>query len=78
MHLFELNSFVFVSLCAKQEWILEIMTEFLQSPLWKNPIISFVEENCVYFENTEENRLDYTAVHTKFKRLVESKLEAYI
>lgn len=54
------------------------MTEFLQSPLWKNPIISFVEENCVIFENTEENRLDYTEVHTNFKRLVESRLEAYI
>ena len=61
-----------------KEWILEIMAEFLQSPLWKNPIISFVEENCVIFENTEENRLDYTEVHSKFKRLVESKLEAYI
>lgn len=60
------------------EWILEIMTEFLQSPMWKNPIISFVEEHCVVFENTEENRLDYTEVHNKFKRLVESRLEAYI
>ena len=57
---------------------MEIMTEFLQSPMWKNPIISFVEQNCVVFENTEENRLEYTEIHTKFKRLVESRLEAYI
>ena len=54
------------------------MTEFLQSPLWKNPIISFVEENCLVFEDTEENRLEYTEIHTRFKRLVENKLEAYI
>merc|ERR1712060_201564 len=60
------------------EWILEIMTEYLQSPLWKNDIVSFVEENCCVFENTEENRLDYTDVHNRFKELVERKLEAYI
>ena len=61
-----------------QEWILEIMAEFLQSPLWKNQIISFVEEKCVIFEDEEENRLEYTEIHMQFKRLVESKLEAYI
>lgn len=61
-----------------QEWILEIMAEYLQSPVWKNPIISFVEEHCIVFEDTEENRLDYTEIHGNFKRLVESKLEAYI
>lgn len=61
-----------------QEWILEIMAEYLQSPVWKNPIISFVEEHCIVFEDTEENSLDYTEVHASFKRLVESKLEAYI
>ena len=62
----------------KQEWILEIMTEYLQSPLWKNDIVSFVEENCCVFENTEENRLEYTEIHNNFKQLVERKLEAYI
>lgn len=54
------------------------MTEFLQSPVWKNPIINFVEEKCLIFENTEENRLEYTVVHNDFKRMIESKLEAYI
>ena len=54
------------------------MTEYLQSPLWKNDIVSFVEENCCVFENTEENRLDYTDIHNRFKELVERKLEAYI
>ena len=54
------------------------MTEFLQSPMWKNPIISFVEEKCCVFESTEENRLEYTTIHNEFKRLIESRLEAYI
>jgi hypothetical protein len=54
------------------------MTEYLQSPIWKNPIISFVEKECCIFENEDENRLEYTEIHKKFKQLVESKLEAYI
>ena len=54
------------------------MTEFLQSPMWKNPIITFVEEKCAVFESTEENRLEYTQIHNEFKRLIESRLEAYI
>ena len=30
------------------------------------------------FEDTEENPLEFTTIHLEFKRLVESKLEAYI
>ena len=54
------------------------MTEYLQSPVWKNPIINFVEEKCCVFEDLDENRLEYTEIHKEFKRLVEHKLEAYI
>ena len=30
------------------------------------------------FEDAEENRLEYTAIHGKFKKLIETQLEAYI
>ena len=55
-----------------QEWILDIIAEYLQSPIWKNPIIEFIDENCIIFEQTEENRLEYTDVHGRFKKLVET------
>ena len=61
-----------------QEWILDIIAEYLQSPVWKNPIIEFIDDNCVVFEETEENRLEYTVIHQKFKKLIETQLEAYI
>ena len=61
-----------------QDWILDIIAEYLQSPIWKNPIIEFIDEYCLIFEETEENRLEYTAIHQKFKKLIESQLEAYI
>ena len=50
----------------------------MASPVWKNPIIEFIDENCIIFEDSEENRLEYTDIHMKFKKLVETQLEAYI
>jgi len=54
------------------------VVEYLQSPIWKNPIMDFIDENCIVFEDEEENRLEYTDVHNKFKALVDKQLEAYI
>jgi len=39
------------------------VVEYLQSPIWKNPIMDFIDENCIVFEDEEENRLEYTDVH---------------
>lgn len=50
----------------------------MQSPTWKNPIINFIDENCIVFEDTEENSLEYTNVHNRFKKLIDGQLEAFI
>jgi len=50
----------------------------LSSPTWKNPIINFIDENCIVFEDAEENSLEYTSVHNRFKKLVDSQLEGFI
>ena len=55
-----------------QEWILDIIAEYLQSPIWKTAIIDFIDENCIIFEDAEENRLEYTDVHLKFRKLIET------
>jgi hypothetical protein len=36
---------------------------FLKSPRWKTPVMIFLDENCGAFEDVEENRLEYTAIH---------------
>ena len=61
-----------------REWILEIIQDYLMSPVWKNPIVNFVEENCIYFEEGEENSLEHTEIHNRFKSLIEKNLEAFI
>lgn len=61
-----------------QDWILDIIVDYLASPTWRNPIINFVDENCIVFEDAEENSLEYTNVHMRFKKLIDGQLEAFI
>ena len=33
--------------------------------------MSFLDEYCIIFDNEEENKLEYTNIHSDFKNLVE-------
>ena len=33
--------------------------------------MSFLDHHCIIFDNEDENKLEYTPVHTQFKQLVE-------
>lgn len=35
----------------------------MQSPRWKTPIMSYIEENCIVFDNDDENKHEYTIMH---------------
>ncbi len=60
---------------------------FLRSPRWKTPVMSFLDEYCISFDNEEENKLEFTAIHNvsytlskyylkqNFKKMVEDLLE---
>ena len=56
---------------GENDWFFDIIINFLRSPRWKVPIMSYLDEHCVGFENEEENKLEYTPIHNNFKRLVE-------
>jgi len=36
---------------------------FLRSPRWKTPVMSFLDEYCIVFDNEEENKLEFTKIH---------------
>ena len=69
---------------------MDSITEFLKSPVWKNPIVEFIDDNCMCFDNEEENKLEYTNIHKvsktaflyprfqNFKKLVDEKLDQFI
>merc|ERR1712070_908224 len=56
---------------GENDWFFDIIINFLRSPRWKTPIMSFLDEYCIIFDNEDENKLEYTDIHRKFKMLVE-------
>jgi len=58
-----LNSPVVVWLFFAQDWIFDCLITFLKSPRWKTPVVSYIEEHCLIFDNEEENKLEYTTIH---------------
>ena len=36
---------------------------FLRSPRWKVPVMSFLDEKCLGFDDEDENKLEFTGIH---------------
>lgn len=60
------------------EWLEDFIVAFLQSPPWRVPIDSFIDENCIVFDNEEECKFEYTTIHKNFQDLIEKLLEEYL
>jgi len=56
---------------GENDWFFDIIISFLRSPRWKTPIMSFIDEHCLIFDNEDENKLEYTPIHSEFKKIVE-------
>lgn len=56
---------------GENDWFFDIIINFLRSPRWKTPIMSFLDEYCIIFDSEDENKLEYTPIHSNFKKLVE-------
>ena len=48
---------------ANEDWFFDMIIGFLRSPRWKTPIMSFIDEHCVVFDDEDENKLEFTKVH---------------
>lgn len=54
-----------------------IETVMLESD-FKNATVSFIEANYDKFEDTEENKLEYTEIHNEYLKIVEQVLELQV
>ncbi len=61
-----------------QKWIYDYIKQYLTSPIWRNPLLDFMEENCHKFEDTEENKFEYTKIFQEFTGLTALLLESMI
>ncbi|CDW71873.1 UNKNOWN [Stylonychia lemnae] len=59
---------------SENDWFFDLIITFLKSPRWKTPILSFLDEHCVIFDNDDENKLEYTIIHNDFKKIVDELL----
>ena len=46
-----------------QDWFFDMIINFLRSPRWKTPIMTFLDEHCIVFDTEDENKLEYTTIH---------------
>lgn len=45
------------------DWLYDYILQFLKSPGWRIPIVSFIDEHCYHFTSEDENKLVYTQLH---------------
>merc|ERR1719265_809710 len=60
------------------EWLGDYILQFMKSPTWAVPIMTWIDENCIVFDCEEENKFEYTTLHKEFKDLVDNLLAAHL
>ena len=63
---------------SEYEWLVECFVQFLVSPIWKLNINSFIDENCIFFEDVEENQLEHLKIHKEFIKVADGLLENFM
>ena len=53
----------------ESDWLFDYMMETFQSPSWEVPVMTFIDENCLIFDNDDENKFAYTDKHKEFCHL---------
>ena len=43
-----------------QDWFFDLIINFIKSPRWKAPMMSFIDEYCIVFDTDDENKFEYT------------------
>ena len=51
----------------ENSWLIDLILSFFHSAEWKVPVLSFIEDKWIVFDDEEENKLEYTVIHKEFK-----------
>jgi len=60
------------------DWALEYINEFIDSPVWREPVQSYIDENCIVFDGEEEMTHVQNMIYKRFNRIIEELIERYI
>ena len=61
-----------------EKWVYDYVRQYLTSPIWRNPLLDFIEENCLLFEDQQENKFESTKIFQEFTGLSALLLETMI
>ncbi len=59
-------------------WMIESIIQYTNSPEYRNEYMDFVEINCINFHDTEENTHEQWQIHQDYIKMIEKKLEELI
>ena len=57
------NDEEWVAACNRKIWLVEYILQFITSPMWEAAVDTFIEENCLTFEDLEESPFEHFKVH---------------
>ena len=63
---------------SEDDWLFDYLMETFHSPSWEVPVMAFIDENCVIFDNDEENKFVYSEKHHEFCHLIDNLLGAHL
>mmetsp|Transcript_54512 Transcript_54512/g.129990 ORF Transcript_54512/g.129990 Transcript_54512/m.129990 type:complete len:517 (+) Transcript_54512:99-1649(+) len=63
---------------AEYEWLSDYVAGVLKSPTWVVPVAQFVDDHCDLFDDSEENKIEYSTCHNQFKQLVGDLFTAHL
>jgi len=63
---------------GENDWIFDYLMSVIKSPSWDAEIMGFIDENCVVFDNEEENKFIYTDMHLMFQEKVDGLLLSHL
>ena len=59
-------------------WLFDSVMGFLKGPEWALPVMAFIDENCIVFDDSDENKLPYMEIYKAFVEMVECLLEHHL
>ena len=54
---------------TESDWLFEYIDSVMKSPAWESEVMGFVDDNCMVFDNEEENKFEHSVVHNKFQEV---------
>lgn len=60
------------------DWLFEYVCSVMKSPAWDAEVMGFIDENCMVFDNEEENKFEHTTIHEQFIEVVDGILTSHL